>query len=75
MRIAEFDEHSFDEHSIARRLTVQEAAEVLGLGERIVRPWGTRYDEEGLEGLDRRMRHASTRGAPVDEVMETLELH
>ncbi len=53
-----------------RRLTQEEAAELLGAGARTFRRWTERYGEDGIEGLrDRRVSRASRRAAPVDEVM------
>ncbi|MCY4323125.1 MAG: ISNCY family transposase [Gammaproteobacteria bacterium] len=53
-----------------RRLTQEEAAELLGAGARTFRRWTERYGEDGVEGLrDRRVSRASQRAAPVDEVM------
>jgi transposase len=55
----------------ARRLTQEEAAEILGVSDRTFRRYVARYDEEGTEGLlDKRLTEASSRRAPVDEVLE-----
>lgn len=57
------------------RLSVSEAAEVLGMPERTFRRWRGRYEESGAEGLyDRRLGRASARRAAVDEVARVLEL-
>lgn len=54
-----------------RRLTQEEAAEILGLSERTFRRYKARYEEEGEAGLeDKRLTQASCRRAPVDEVLE-----
>ena len=54
-----------------RRLTQEEAAEILGMCDRTFRRYLARYDEEGLSGLqDKRLTQASCRRAPVDEVVE-----
>lgn len=54
-----------------KRLTQEEAAEILGMSDRTFRRYVTRYDEEGMEGiLDKRLTQASHRRAAVDEVME-----
>jgi len=54
-----------------RRLTQEEAAEILGVCDRTFRRYVSRYDEEGMEGiLDKRLTQASHRRAPVDEVMD-----
>ena len=52
-----------------------EAAEILGVSERTFRRWRDRYEADGAEGLyDRRLGRVSARRAPVDEVMQVLEL-
>lgn len=54
-----------------RRLTQEEAAEILGVSDRSFRRYVGRYDEEGEAGLeDKRLTQASCRRAPVDEVLE-----
>lgn len=59
-----------------RELTMVEAAEILGVTERTFRRWSTRYEAEGLEGLeDRRLGHASARAVPVDEVLQMVTLY
>ena len=53
-----------------RRLTQEEAARMLGVCERTFRRYINRYEERGLDGLlDKRLTQASSRRAPVDEVM------
>ena len=53
-----------------RRLSQEEAAEILGVCSRTFRRQICRYEENGLEGLDdKRLTQASHRRAPVDEVM------
>ena len=60
----------------AGRLTQEEAAQLLGVGERSFRRYVVRYEAEGLEGLiDRRLEQLSNRRAPVDEVMVVVERH
>lgn len=57
------------------RLTMAEAAEVLGIDERTFRRWSRRYETGGAEGLvDQRIGKASWRRAPLDEVNEMLAL-
>lgn len=57
-----------------RRLTQEEAAEILGICSRTFRRYINRYEEEGLEGLkDKRLTQASHRRAPVDEVFALTE--
>ena len=52
-----------------------EAAETLGVSERTFPRWRDRYEAEGAEDLyDRRLDRVSARLAPVDEVMQVLEL-
>ncbi|MBM4313255.1 MAG: ISNCY family transposase [Deltaproteobacteria bacterium] len=54
-----------------RRLTQEEAAEILGVSDRTFRRYICRYDEDRVEGiLDKRLTQASHRRAPVDEVLE-----
>lgn len=58
-----------------KRLTQEQAAQLLGLCERSFRRYINRYEEAGLEGLmDKRINQVSSRKAPVDEVLrlETL---
>ena len=53
-----------------RRLSQEEAAEILEICSRTFRRQICRYEESGLEGLnDKRLTQASHRRAPVDEVM------
>jgi hypothetical protein len=52
-----------------RRLTAEEAGEILGMSGRHFRRLSVRYDEEGEEGLrDRRLGKASPRRAPASEL-------
>ena len=58
-----------------KRLTQEQAAQLLGVCERTFRRYIDRYQDDGLEGLmDKRISEVSSRKAPVDEVlrMETL---
>ncbi len=58
-----------------KRLTQEEAAQLLGVCTRTFRRYIDRYEEEGLDGLiDKRLSQVSHRKAPVDEVLrlETL---
>jgi len=56
------------------RLTQQEAAELLNVGERQFRRQCRRYEDEGIEGLiDLRLGQVSSKRAPVDEVMRLVE--
>jgi transposase len=59
-----------------RTLTMEEAAEMLGMTERTFRRWSGRYDAEGAAGLqDRRMGRASARAVPVDEALRMVTLY
>ena len=56
-------------------LTTTEAAEILGVDERTVRRWSSRYDEYGSNGLiDKRLGKISNRRAPVHEALEMISL-
>ena len=53
-----------------RRLSQQEAALILGVCTRTFRRYIDRYEQSGIEGLmDKRLTQASSRRAPVDEVI------
>ena len=57
-------------------LNQQEAAELLGMGERTFRRWCRRYEEEGEAGLlDRRIGKTSGKRVPVDRCDEVEELY
>ena len=44
---------------------------MLGITERTFRRWSTRYEAEGLAGLeDRRMGRAAARAVPADAVLQ-----
>src|SRR5580658_6733795 len=59
-----------------RKLTNEEAAEMLGVCERTYRRWCLRYEEEGVAGLlDGRLDKAAHNCAPVDEVIEVISLY
>jgi transposase len=59
-----------------RDLTMAEAAEMLGVTERTFRRWSTRYEADGVAGLeDRRLGRASARAVPVDEVLQMVMLY
>jgi transposase len=58
-----------------RQVSQEEAASMLGMSERTFRRWRDRFEADGAQGLyDRRLGRVSARRAPVDEVMEVLEL-
>ena len=53
-----------------KQLSQEEAARILGVCTRTFRRYIDRYEESGMEGLlDKRLTQASSRRAPVDEVM------
>jgi len=59
-----------------RRLTADEAGEVLGMSGRHFRRMVVRYDEEGVEGLrDRRLGRPSPRRAPAGELTRVQILY
>jgi len=59
-----------------RRLTQEEAAQLLGVCERTFRRYIDRYEEEGLAGLtDKRLEQVSCHRAPVDEVLALEALY
>jgi transposase len=59
-----------------RELTMVEAAEMLGVTERTFRRWSSRYETEGMAGLeDRRLGRASARAVPVEEVLAMVTLY
>lgn len=53
-----------------KRMSQEEAAQILGVCVRTLRRHINRYEEEGLDGLrDKRMEQLSHKRAPVDEVL------
>jgi len=59
-----------------RRLSVERAAEILGVSERTFRRWRARYEEEGAAGLDdRRLGAPSPRRAAEAEVKRLTQLY
>ena len=53
-----------------KRLSQEEAARIVGVCTRTFRRYIYRYEESGMDGLlDKRLTQASSRRAPVDEVM------
>ena len=59
-----------------KRLTQEEAAQLLGVCDRTFRRYIDRYEDEGLEGLlDKRLNEVSHRKAPVDEVVRLEVLY
>ena len=43
-------------HAMAKKITWQQAAEILGISDRHIRRWRERYVEEGYDGLLDRWR-------------------
>lgn len=59
-----------------KRLSVEQAAEMLGVHERTFRRWATRYEEKGADGLlDERLGKIAHNAAAVDEVMALCSLY
>ena len=59
-----------------KRLTQQEAGNLLGVSERTFRRQIGRFEAEGMDGLiDLRMAQISSRRAPVDEVLGVVSLY
>jgi hypothetical protein len=59
-----------------KRLTQEEAGQLLGMSERNFRRYVVRYEAEGLEGLiDQRIEQVSRRRAPVDEVLAVVQTY
>lgn len=59
-----------------RRLTAEEAGELLGMSGRNFRRLAVRYDEDGVEGLvDRRLGKVSPRRAPAAELTRMQALY
>jgi transposase len=59
-----------------KRLTQQEAGQLLGVSERTFRRQIGRFEADGMDGLiDRRMAQVSSRRAPVDEVFGVVRLY
>ena len=57
-----------------RRLTQEDAAQLLGVCARTFRRYIDRYEEDGLDGLlDKRLTPLSHRRAPVDEVLRLVD--
>jgi len=58
------------------RISIEEAATLLGMSERNLRRYVKRYEEEGIDGLaDKRLGKAAHNCAPVDEVIALSELY
>lgn len=63
------------ERQRAKRLTVEQAADILGVSERTFRRWCNRFEEEGAKGLcDKRLARVAHNAAPTDEVIECINL-
>jgi len=73
IRIMRFEE--IYQWRTTKNLTIEEAAEILGVHERTFRRWCRRYEDEGFDGLlDKRLNKVAHNAAPVDEVMEVISL-
>jgi hypothetical protein len=58
-----------------KHLSVEEAANLLGVDVKTFRRWRGRYETEGIEGLyDNRLGRIANNAAPVNEVMKMLDL-
>jgi hypothetical protein len=59
-----------------KRLTQEEAAQILGVSDRTFRRYVDRYEDPGLKGLvGKRLSQDSHRRAPVDEVMARQDMY
>ena len=68
-------EDAFDQYK-RRRLTREEAGELLGMSGRNFQRLCLRYEEDGIEGLrDRRIGKVSPRRAPARELERMHELY
>ena len=57
-----------------RRVTQEEAAQILCVCSRTFRRYINRYEEYGVDGLwDKRLTQASLRRVPVDEVLDVVD--
>jgi transposase len=57
-----------------KRLPQEQAAEISGISSRTLRRYISKYEEDGLDGLqDKRLTQASFRRAPVDEVVALVK--
>jgi transposase len=74
IRMMRFEE--LYERQQTRRLSQEEAAEILGVDVRTFRRWSRRYEEDGVQGLiDQRLGKISARRAPVDQVLKVEALY
>ena len=63
------------ERRLGGRLTVLEAADILGVCERTFRRWSEKFEDSGAAGLaDKRLGRSAHNSAPVDEILEMLTL-
>jgi len=59
-----------------KRISVEDAASMLGMSTRNLRRYVTRYNEEGIDGLlDKRLAKAAHNAVPVDEAMALTDLY
>lgn len=74
VRMMRFEE--LYERQQQRRLSQEEAAEILGVDVRTFRRWSRRYEDDGVQGLiDQRLGKISARRAPVDQVLKVEALY
>jgi len=74
IRIMQFEE-LYQQWTLSK-LTIEQAASILGVNERTFRRWRDRYEADGTEGLfDRRLDRMAHNVAPVDEVMALASLY
>ena len=64
------------DRTVAKELTQEAAAEMLGINVRTFQRWAVRYEAEGDDGLvDRRMGRRSPKRAPEEELERMLGLY
>jgi len=62
--------------AMARKITWWQAAEIIGISDRSMRRWKSRYDEYGYDGLfDRRRGKPSPKRVPMNTAEEVLRLY
>src|SRR5215472_4221560 len=62
--------------ALAKKITWEQAAEIIGISDRQMRRWKQRYEEFGYDGLyDRRLGKPSPKRVPLATVEEILRLY
>jgi len=62
--------------ALARKITWEQAAQIIGISDRQMRRWKQRYEEFGYDGLfDRRLGQPSPKRVPLATVEEILRLY